>query len=312
MIPRRGGRSGRVGAALALLVLANAVVLPAASAQTSAPAPYEGPKARLAVLRFEVHPPTAAAAVGDGVAEMLAEALARTNRYAIGGRAPAELVVLGSVAELAPPTGAPGIGAQVALELRLLDAKTSRVLNASVARARAGEGGAPAPTDGGRLGSGLAPYAGTPVEKALRQALQNGVRAIVASTPAEYLRHNDPVPRPVVAADPGPLPPLTVSQAEPARPPAPPAPVPAPASPPAGAKPAAPAAPPATVIGMRFVKTPTANLRDGSGTSGKIIQSVRRGTRLEVLETRGGWHHVRLPDGKQGWMADSVTSPTPP
>jgi SH3-like domain-containing protein len=45
---------------------------------------------------------------------------------------------------------------------------------------------------------------------------------------------------------------------------------------------------------------------------GKVLVIIRVGTKLAVLETKTGWHRVRLPDGKEGWIADSVTSATPP
>jgi len=60
------------------------------------------------------------------------------------------------------------------------------------------------------------------------------------------------------------------------------------------------------------VKAPTANLRDAAGTMGKVLVIIRRGTKLEVVDTKAGWHRVRLTDGKEGWIADSVTSETPP
>jgi SH3-like domain-containing protein len=31
-----------------------------------------------------------------------------------------------------------------------------------------------------------------------------------------------------------------------------------------------------------------------------------------AVETKAGWHRMRLPDGRQGWLADSVTSTTRP
>jgi SH3-like domain-containing protein len=75
----------------------------------------------------------------------------------------------------------------------------------------------------------------------------------------------------------------------------------------------APAAP--TVAPARktlYVKTHLANLREATGTSGKILRVLRRGARLEVLETRNDWFRVRLEDGQEGWIAESVTSDTAP
>lgn len=336
MGPRRDGWRSSSRAAIATLLSTLLIAAPSLAQRAAPPgAAYEGPRARLNVLTFELRPPTASALAADGLAEMLGAALAQTNRYLVGERAPADLVVLGVLTELTAPGFAPGEGAEVAMDLRLLDVKTSRVLASGSARGRAKDASGLSPSDRPRLGVGLSVYAGTPLEKAIRQAVVNGARMIAAGTPADYLRHTDAPARAVAAAESGPLPPLTVSQAEPPRPSAPtppasgaPAPRP-PASPPPvapaprPARPTAPAprpasppnvtpSPPSVPIGMRFVKTPTANLRDSGGTAGKIIQSIPKGTRLEILETRGVWHHVRLPDGKQGWLADSVTSPTPP
>jgi curli biogenesis system outer membrane secretion channel CsgG len=335
---RDGRRPGRrhVALALGLLLLGEFAETAAVFAQSSgAPAlttqSYEGPKTRLAVLRFEIRPPTASAVVGDGLADMLAGALLGTNRYLIGGRGPVDLVVLGVLTEFTPAGVASGEAARVSMELRLLDAKTSRVLASGPARGRASDTTALGAPDQLRLGAGLTAYAGTSLEKAIRQAVQSGVRVIVAATTTEYLRHVETAARPPAPTEAaGPLPPLTVSPDEPARSvattppaaptPAPPAPAPRRAPPPPALRRAPPPPAPrpvpppaaAVVIGMRFVKTPTANLRDAGSSTGRIFQSLPRGTRLEVLETKAGWHRVRIPDGRQGWLADSVTSPTPP
>jgi SH3-like domain-containing protein len=45
---------------------------------------------------------------------------------------------------------------------------------------------------------------------------------------------------------------------------------------------------------------------------GKVLVVIPRATKLDLLETKSGWHRVRLSDGKEGWIADSVTSPTAP
>jgi uncharacterized protein YgiM (DUF1202 family) len=112
-----------------------------------------------------------------------------------------------------------------------------------------------------------------------------------------------PAPPPSAPATPPPsAPPTTPPPAA-----APAAPAPPPARPPA---PAAPATAPAkkTV----YVKVSQANFREAAGTSGKILRVLRRGSRLEVLETRNDWLRVRLDDGPEGWVAESVTSDTAP
>ena len=60
------------------------------------------------------------------------------------------------------------------------------------------------------------------------------------------------------------------------------------------------------------MKTHLANLREGGGTSMKILRVLRQGMRLEVLEERSEWFRVRLEDGQEGWVAASVTAPTAP
>jgi SH3-like domain-containing protein len=61
-----------------------------------------------------------------------------------------------------------------------------------------------------------------------------------------------------------------------------------------------------------YVKTHLANFREGAGTSRKILRVLRQGVRLQVLETRTTWLRVRLDDGLEGWIAESVTSVTAP
>jgi curli biogenesis system outer membrane secretion channel CsgG len=274
--------------------------------------PYGGPKARLSVLRLDVKAATAPAAVGDALASMLAAALSQSNRFAITTR-DADLIVVGVVTEFAPAGPAPGQAAQVAIEMGLLDAKTSQVFASATVRGRAGDTAGLGPGLQPPLGAVLAPHAGTPLEKAIRAAIQNAARLVITGTPAAYYRHAETATRPAAPAQPAaPPPPIVAPPAEPARPaPAPPAARPAPAPAPGPGVAAIPPAP-ARVIGTRYVKAPTANLRDAAGTMGKVLVIIRRGTKLEVLETKAGWHRVRLTEGKEGWIADSVTSETPP
>jgi SH3-like domain-containing protein len=61
-----------------------------------------------------------------------------------------------------------------------------------------------------------------------------------------------------------------------------------------------------------YVKVSRANFREAASTTGKIVRVLRRGAHLEVLETRNDWLRVRLDDGLEGWVAESVTSDTAP
>jgi len=118
-----------------------------------------------------------------------------------------------------------------------------------------------------------------------------------------------PAPPPAAPA----TPPSSAPPATPPPAPAPAAPAPPPARPPAPAAAPAPAAP-ATAPAKKtvYVKVSQANFREAAGTSGKILRVLRRGSRLEVLETRNDWLRVRLDDGPEGWVAESVTSDTAP
>ena len=70
------------------------------------------------------------------------------------------------------------------------------------------------------------------------------------------------------------------------------------------------AAPPARRI--LYIKTAFANFRAGPTTAAKALGVLKKGTRLEEQETRSQWHRVKLEDGREGWVAQSVTSETPP
>ena len=65
-----------------------------------------------------------------------------------------------------------------------------------------------------------------------------------------------------------------------------------------------------------YVKLSTANLREGAGTTFKIIGSAARGSRLAVLGEGGSandrWFRVKLDDGREAWIASSVVSIDPP
>jgi len=85
--------------------------------------------------------------------------------------------------------------------------------------------------------------------------------------------------------------------------PAPPSPVLPPPRPPVS-KPA----PPPRVTQVLW---DSVNLREGPGTTHKVIGNVKKGTTLTILEDKDGWLHVRFRDGKEAWITRTATSEAP-
>jgi uncharacterized protein YgiM (DUF1202 family) len=47
----------------------------------------------------------------------------------------------------------------------------------------------------------------------------------------------------------------------------------------------------------------TVNIRKGSGDTFEILTRVRLGAKLALVATAAnGWHAVKLPDGREGWI----------
>jgi uncharacterized protein YgiM (DUF1202 family) len=125
-------------------------------------------------------------------------------------------------------------------------------------------------------------------------------------------RAEPPAPSPAVPAPPAAAPATGAPPPAAAAPGTPAADPPRPASSPTAPAPATPAPDPAPAPRILYVKTHLANFRAGAGTSMRILRVLRQGARLEVLETRSAWLRVRLDDGQEGWVAESVTSATAP
>jgi len=148
-------------------------------------------------------------AIGDVLSE---QDLAAAGRVKPGTEAPvgqiegAELLVTGAVTEFEPnaagvgggvifgnlPIGVGGGGkrAHLAIDLRVIDAASSRILAATTVEGSATDiaGLAGFQIGGGKseLGIGLGGYKNTPMEKAIRIALREAVNFIAAQTPAQY------------------------------------------------------------------------------------------------------------------------------
>lgn len=137
--------------------------------------------------------------------------LAAAGRVKKGTEAPmgeiygADLIITASVTEF--EGGARGVGggtrvlgvtmggamkkAHIAIDLRIIDAKTSQIVAATTVEGSATSfGAAGATTIGGNLPVALGGFSKTPTEKAIRVCIQNAVDYIVSRTPNEYYRYN--------------------------------------------------------------------------------------------------------------------------
>lgn len=73
---------------------------------------------------------------------------------------------------------------------------------------------------------------------------------------------------------------------------------------------AAPAAPPAAV--RRGVVTASGlNLRSAPNVTSSIVNVLKGGAVLEIVETSDGWHRVNTVDSKSGWVASRYVTITP-
>jgi curli biogenesis system outer membrane secretion channel CsgG len=310
---------------------------------------YAGPRARVAVATFVDRSAKGkeTGQIGDGMTEMLANALSATNRYIVlecqtldqcittgtsaqaGETEAADLLIEGTINEFEPGTTEVGSGwadllprrtgswgkilvdflsgiktSRVALMLKMTDARTGRTLTSKQIEGRATDVGGIAGTGGDS--SGLTgffdSYSKTPMEKAIRIAVDEAVKFIVVKTPAEYYRvlpSPPEKPAPATADKPSetirPSPPTRTPPKEPVTASLPPR------TPPATQQPALRTA--------KVTAIPDENLRDGPG--GKIIGKVKKDTSLTILEEKENWLRVRLEDGTESWIWKASTSEAP-
>ena len=290
--------------------------------------PYNGPKARIAVARFENKSADARSfwnpQIGNGMADMLTTALFNSGRFivvergagledvmqeqdlgasgrvrqdtaaAIGEIEGAELLVVAAVTEFEGNAGgtrggAGGIGggvlgavfggvrkAHMAIDLRIVDARTSRILAATSVEGEASDfniGGALAGYTGSvGLGGALQSWENTPREKALRQVIGKAVEVVINKTPQTYYRHGQ-------------------GQAQAAS-----------TSAPAGGGAAGGG------TGERVVITADSlNVRSGPGASNPVQFGLSEGTMVDVLARQGDWVQIRDESGRTGWVASAYT-----
>jgi curli biogenesis system outer membrane secretion channel CsgG len=60
-----------------------------------------------------------------------------------------------------------------------------------------------------------------------------------------------------------------------------------------------------------YVKWPTASLREGPAMDYKTVAEVKKGMGLMVLEDKGQWLRVGLEDGREGWIGKGTISDVP-
>jgi curli biogenesis system outer membrane secretion channel CsgG len=185
--------------------------------QQAQAAPYNGPQKRIAVSAFEYRAGQGSAEIGEGMSDMLTNALFNTGRFivlererldevmdeqdlAASGRfkketaAPkgelegAELLIRGSVIQFEPKCRGgsailvSGNEACMAINLRIIEAKTGRVVNATTVEGTSAENRVGIIwTRGTALPIGLGTYSKTPMEAAIRNCIEAAVQHIAST-----------------------------------------------------------------------------------------------------------------------------------
>lgn len=183
--------------------------------QQAQAAPYQGPQKRIAVTAFEYSAAQGQGAIGQGMSDMLTSALFNTGRFIVLERerldeviaeqdransdrfrketaAPkgelegAELLIRGSVTQFEPNCRGgsailvSGREACLAINLRIVDARTGRVVNATTVEGTSADSRVGIIwTRGTALPIGLGTYSNTPMEAAIRNCIETAVQHIV-------------------------------------------------------------------------------------------------------------------------------------
>ncbi len=264
---------------------------------------YKGRKARVVVTNFVDKSDGAkeTSQVGEGMVEMLRNALLPTNRYIVqvrkslddvakgqdvgnGGPVKKEfdLLIEGEIREFKP--GIPGAGdetggaSHVTIIVTVINPRTKQILAAERVRAKATEFGGSTARVGGALPEVFRVFSKTLMEKAIRMTVEESASLIVAKTPPECYRvvpvmtqRETSKPQSVSPKVTPPPPPLRITQ----------------------------------------VVWDSVNLRQGPGMNYKVIGNARKGTSLKIIEVNGDWLRVRLEDGSTAWVSKLATSEAP-
>ncbi len=307
-----------------------------------------GPKARVAVTRFENKSAKGGAEIGTGMSEMLANALFATNRFivlereaigdvlgeqdfgasgrvkqetapAIGEIEGADILVMGTITEFEPGTSGVGGEAERAFDL---PGHISRRVGETLGRIKAG--GAIKKSHvalivkmvdaktGRRLASEQVEGTATDIEglAGLSRGTLAGSLSGYSKTPMEKAIRIciEEAVKLITAKTPEKYFRGSVAPGPQTPPPASGLVSPAPKMTPSPQAPPQASAPSSRVV---FVKWPQVSLREGPGTNFKVTTQIQKGTALEVVEEQGQWFRVRLEDGQEGWVGRATVSESP-
>ncbi len=201
--------------------------------------PYNGPKASIVVSEFECKAAKCGYQIGRGMADALISSLVMSNRFEVlesssnvdilqdelditgesDSFAGADVAIIAAVTAFEP--NASGVGgaagsislplvggvaagkkdAYVAIDLRLVDIRTRRIISVSKVEGLASRFGG-ALFGGGILGGvAIAGYQNTPMEKAIAELIDNSVLDIINKLPPQYYNsrpENNPTNAPIL------------------------------------------------------------------------------------------------------------------
>ncbi|MFH1933702.1 MAG: CsgG/HfaB family protein [Pseudomonadota bacterium] len=204
----------------------------------------------------------------EGAELFVVGAVTEFEGAASGGGGGAGLAHLGGKAALLGALLGAFKRAHMAIDFRLVDTRTSRIVCATSIEGTATDvslGGLVGGYFGDAgLGSALAMWEKTPTEKALRICIKKAVDFVISKTPQNYYRHGS---SPGHGSHSG-----------------------------AGSSQAV------------IVKCRSLNVRSGPGTNHNVLFGVSQGDRLSVIERSGKWIKIRTTSGQEGWTAGWLTT----
>jgi len=244
---------------------------------------YKGPKAKVVLTKFVDTSSNVknGGQTEEGVAEMLGKALLATNRFIVqmsllenDSKQPikgADLLIEGTITQFETEKGLIiKTRSHVTFLLNVSDIKTGRKLISQNVEGKA-----------------------TPMEKAIKKAIEESAKLIFAKTPSEYYRvSSSPAPSSPPPSKESPKPPKTQPEIT-SLPPTP------------------PAVKSESSLRVIQVMWSNVNLREGPGTNYKKMGSIKQGTSMELLEDKGNWLRVRLQGGKEVWVSKQATTLAP-